>query len=82
MWPLGFIGRPWFKYAALGAAVLALVIGGILYHRSVQDAARNEVVNDVQKKTIETLGAASAAKEKADAETRAKPYSERVEGLK
>ena len=68
------------------AAVIALVAGGIAYHVHVQNEARqdgrNEVVNEVQSKTIETLDAARSAKEKADAETRSTPYPDRVDGLR
>lgn len=82
MW---LLASPWFKYAALGAAVLALVVGGIAYHRHVQNQARqdgrNEVINDVQSTTIRTIEDARQNKEKTDAEIRSTPYDRRVDEL-
>ena len=70
-------------YIIGGLLAAALVGGGILYiYGEGKDAGAGAVKNEVQSKTIETLDAARSAKEKADADVRATPYSERVDGLK
>ena len=83
---LTLVAAPWFKYSALAAAVLGLVAGGILYHRSIYDAGkqegRAEIVNDVQRKTIETLDAARISKERTDEEVHRTPYDDRADGLR
>ena len=63
--------------------VVACVGGAILYvfNKGVKFGTA-EITTEVQKKTIETLDAARKAKEQADQDTRAKPYGERVDGLK
>jgi hypothetical protein len=83
---LTLVASPWFKYSAMGAAVLALIVGGILYHRSIYDAGKHdgkaEIVNDVQRKTIETLDAARISKERTDEEVYRTPFDDRVDGLR
>ena len=70
-------------YIIAGLLGAALIGGGILYiYGEGKDAGAGAVKNEVQSKTIETLDAARSAKEKADADVRATPYSERVDGLK
>ena len=67
------------------AALFAVVAvgGGIAYiHRHGEEAGAAVVRDAVQSKAIETITKAGAAKEKADAEVRATPYTERVDGLK
>jgi hypothetical protein len=68
-------------YIIAGLATAALLGGLWIYHAGGVNE-RAKVTNAVQSKTIETLDAARAAKEKADQDTRSKPYGERVDGLK
>lgn len=85
-WLLGIVATPWFKYVALGVAVIALVAGGIAYHAHVQNVARqdgrNEVINDVQSTTIKATDDARKTKEQADEKVRTTPYNEKVEGTR
>jgi len=70
-------------YIIAGLLGAALIGGGILYiYGEGKDAGAGAVKTEVQSKTIEMLDAARNSKEKADAEVRATPYSERVDGLK
>ncbi|MCW5737026.1 MAG: hypothetical protein KIS73_23070 [Enhydrobacter sp.] len=51
---LGIVAAPWFRYAALAGAVLALIAGGILRHRSTYEAGReagkSEVLGEVRQR--------------------------------
>lgn len=70
-------------YIIAGLLGAALVGGAIAYiYGEGKDAGAGAVKTEVQSKTIETITKAGAAKEKADAEVRATPYTERVDGLR
>lgn len=67
---------------AAGLAV-TLAGGAALYlFKKGEAAGSTAVTSAVQTKTIETMGKAREAKERADAEVRATPYEGRVDGLK
>lgn len=66
-----------------GLAAVVLTVGGVAYIFSEgKDAGSSAIKTEVQSKTIETINSAREAKEKADAEVRATPYQERVDGLR
>lgn len=66
-----------------GLLAVVLTAGGIMWiYDEGETAGAGKVTNALQEKTIEALDAARARKDKADAETRATPYSDRVEGLR
>ena len=70
-------------YIIAGLLAAALVGGGAIYLINKGEALGTAAVTGaVQSKTIETITKAGAAKEKADAEVRATPYGERVDGLR
>lgn len=76
-----FLATMQAKIIAVGLLV-ALIGGAIFYiYDEGKDAGSGKVTTAVQEKTISTLDAARAAKEKADAETREMPYDKKVEGL-
>ena len=77
-----FLATMQAKIIAVGLLVAAIG-GAILYVYTKGETAGSSAVKDaVQSKTIETLNDARTAKEKADADVRATPYDQRVDGLK
>lgn len=70
-------------YIIAGLLGATLIGGGIAYvYNKGETAGTSAVKTEVQSKTIETITKAQEAKEKADRDVRATPYSERVDGLK
>lgn len=64
-------------------AAVALTVGGLWYVYDLGGKAREATVKaQVQGKTIEEILKARAVKDQADQDVRAKPYDERVDGLK
>lgn len=69
-------------YIIAGLFAAVLIGGAIAYiYDKGETAGSSAVKTEVQSKTIETLDAAREAKEKADADVRATPYKEKVDGL-
>jgi len=81
-----FFARPVVKYAALGIAVLALVIGVAWYIRATytdgKKAGASEVVTKTQTETIIKIDEARKEKAKADETIRSKPIDDIIDGLK
>lgn len=66
-----------------GLLAAVLVVSGIAYiFKKGESEGSATVTKAVQEKTVETLDKARETKEKADADVRATPFSERVDGLR
>lgn len=67
-----------------GGLLIAALVSGAIYwtYDEGRDAGSSAVKTEVQSKTIETINSAREAKERADAEVRATPYKEKVDGLR
>jgi hypothetical protein len=72
------------KLYIIVAGLAAVLVGGAFYwsYNKGENAGSSDVKAKVATETVKTLDASRLARERAEQDTRAKPYSERVEGLR
>lgn len=68
----------------IAGLLIAAGVGGAFYWTwdTGRDAGTAAVRTEVMSTTIETMGKAREAKERADSEVRSMPYGEKVDGLR